>query len=206
MVNFPTRGLDMSRYFVGNRPDNKTSTIYDLYGVINHTGGILGGHYTAYVRCADKYNYNKNEVDWRFCDDSRVIPFTEKNVVTRLAYLLFYRRRDAPPPPPPPPPPIDPRPSTLLSCIPASTATSETFTPLVPGNSQDKSIMESLRCKKDELPELDTAIPTQQKKIYNATSSSLASWNNSSDEDFPSTLDNRYTCATLNYTDMDAVD
>lgn len=197
MVNFPTRGLDMSHYFVGNRPDNKTSTIYDLYGVINHTGGILGGHYTAYVRCADKYNYNKNEVDWRFCDDSRVIPFSEKNVVTRLAYLLFYRRRDKPPQ-------IDPKAGNLLSCIATSTSAgiSSTLTSSVsPVCTQDKSMMENLCCKKDELPELDT-IPTQETKLY----STASGWSNSSDEDFPPTLDNRYTCTNLNYTDMDAVD
>ena len=25
--------------------------MYELYGVINHHGGLLGGHYTAYARC-----------------------------------------------------------------------------------------------------------------------------------------------------------
>ena len=40
-------------------------------------------------------------VDWRLCDDSRVSAIShEKNVVTRAAYLLFYRRREVFIPPP----------------------------------------------------------------------------------------------------------
>lgn len=33
-------------------------------------------------------------VDWRLCDDSQVNLCSEKNVVTRAAYVLFYRRRN----------------------------------------------------------------------------------------------------------------
>ena len=34
-------------------------------------------------------------IGWRLCDDSRVSTVShEKNVVTRAAYLLFYRRRE----------------------------------------------------------------------------------------------------------------
>lgn len=40
-------------------------------------------------------------VGWRLCDDSRVSSIShEKNVVTRGAYLLFYRRRQTFLPPP----------------------------------------------------------------------------------------------------------
>ncbi|KAK7476332.1 hypothetical protein BaRGS_00032450, partial [Batillaria attramentaria] len=100
MVDFPTRGLDMTPFTVGTQKPGDPPPIYDLYGVVNHHGGILGGHYTSFVRCADLNTPLKNEVGWRLCDDSRVTQISgEKNVQTRAAYLLFYRRRDVFTPP-----------------------------------------------------------------------------------------------------------
>lgn len=32
--------------------------IYDLFGVVNHHGSLLGGHYTAYARCLDDKDSN----------------------------------------------------------------------------------------------------------------------------------------------------
>ncbi|XP_060079389.1 ubiquitin carboxyl-terminal hydrolase 19-like [Ylistrum balloti] len=95
MVEFPVRGLDLSQFYIGARPKNEPPPVYDLYAVVNHYGGILGGHYTAFVRCAGLTDNSKNDVDWRLCDDSRVTSVSnEKNIMTRGAYLLFYRRRD----------------------------------------------------------------------------------------------------------------
>ena len=51
----------MSQFYIGNRPENEPPPIYDLYGVINHYGGILGGHYTAYSRTPDTRNPNVDE-------------------------------------------------------------------------------------------------------------------------------------------------
>lgn len=94
MVNFPTRRLDLSEYYIGNRPSNEPPPVYDLYGVVNHHGGILGGHYTSYVRCPEVSADTRSEVGWRLCDDSRVTMVGhESTVVTKGAYLLFYRRR-----------------------------------------------------------------------------------------------------------------
>lgn len=36
--------------------------IYDLYGVINHMGRLLGGHYTAYARTTAKHDSRQSEV------------------------------------------------------------------------------------------------------------------------------------------------
>ena len=55
------RGLDMNQFYIGNRPANEPPPIYDLYGVINHYGGILGGHYTAYARTPDIHNTSVDE-------------------------------------------------------------------------------------------------------------------------------------------------
>lgn len=94
MVDYPVRGLDLSPYCSG--PVDEVLPLYDLYGVVNHMGGILGGHYTAYVRLPSHEHWDANEVDWRLCDDSRVSTVSEKNTVSRSAYLLFYRRRQPP--------------------------------------------------------------------------------------------------------------
>lgn len=61
--------------------------LYDLYAVCNHTGGMTGGHYTAYC---------KNPVDatWYLFDDMRVERISERQIVTKAAYLLFYARRN----------------------------------------------------------------------------------------------------------------
>ncbi|XP_037071195.1 ubiquitin carboxyl-terminal hydrolase 19-like [Pollicipes pollicipes] len=91
MVHFPTRGLDLSPYLTVEPDDGPA--VYDLYGVINHHGGILGGHYTAFARCVDPLRPEESEYDWRLFDDSRVSRVTEERVVTQEAYLLFYRRR-----------------------------------------------------------------------------------------------------------------
>ncbi|XP_020616960.1 ubiquitin carboxyl-terminal hydrolase 31-like [Orbicella faveolata] len=109
LVDFPLTGLDMNAHL---EPRNKRSSpdshslgwgtwrrhransvsgceenLYDLYAVCNHTGGMTGGHYTAYC---------KNPVDatWYLFDDMRVERISERQIVTKAAYLLFYARRN----------------------------------------------------------------------------------------------------------------
>ena len=81
LVDFPLDGLDLSTYVRGYNPK---SFKYDLYGVCNHVGGIMGGHYTAFVRNAENQwlQYNDRNVE--------VIENTQ-SVVSPLAYCLFYR-------------------------------------------------------------------------------------------------------------------
>jgi hypothetical protein len=39
--------------------------IYDLYAVINHYGGMIGGHYTAYARLPSAQNSQRSDVgEW----------------------------------------------------------------------------------------------------------------------------------------------
>ena len=46
-IDFPINNLDLSSYVSGYKSNNY---VYDLYGVCNHSGSIMGGHYTAYVK------------------------------------------------------------------------------------------------------------------------------------------------------------
>jgi len=80
LVDFPINGLDLCKYVKGY---NSNSYIYDLYGVCNHTGGVQGGHYTAFV----KHLNGK----WLHFNDTIVNEVSD--IVTPNAYCLFYRKR-----------------------------------------------------------------------------------------------------------------
>ncbi|XP_069798500.1 uncharacterized protein usp19 [Narcine bancroftii] len=95
MVEFPIRNLDLSKFCIGQK-DDRQPPVYDLYAVINHYGGMIGGHYTAYARLPNEKNSQRSDVGWRLFDDSTVTAVDESQVVARHAYVLFYRRRNSP--------------------------------------------------------------------------------------------------------------
>ncbi|KAK3711001.1 hypothetical protein RRG08_009591 [Elysia crispata] len=105
LVDFPLEGLDMSPYLArrkgagGGSSLNESNTLlashslqpddhtYDLLGVSNHYGNMMGGHYIAVC---------KSPVDgvWREFNDQRVRTLKEgEPIATKEAYLLFYQRR-----------------------------------------------------------------------------------------------------------------
>ncbi|CAN8025440.1 unnamed protein product [Ixodes persulcatus] len=97
MVDFPINGLDVGPYYCGPACESGgPQPVYDLFAVINHHGGMLGGHYTAFGRCTDATDTRLSEVGWRLFDDSRVNAVSDARVATSAAYMLFYRRRNAP--------------------------------------------------------------------------------------------------------------
>jgi ubiquitin C-terminal hydrolase len=83
MVDFPLDNLNLSKYVIGY---DKDSYVYDLYGVCNHSGSVMGGHYTAFVKNANGkwYHYNDTNV-------SEVA--MEQQIKTAKAYCFFYRKR-----------------------------------------------------------------------------------------------------------------
>jgi len=93
-VHFPTRELDLSPYV--SQSVASGSAIYDLIGVVNHYGGIISGHYTAFARCPALVDHQPDEIGWRCMDDRFVRDVSEHSVVTPAAYLLHYRRRQPP--------------------------------------------------------------------------------------------------------------
>ncbi|XP_078730242.1 ubiquitin carboxyl-terminal hydrolase 19-like isoform X3 [Lampetra fluviatilis] len=101
LVTFPIQGLDLSEFCVeaasgGAGGDAGGGAVYDLYAAINHYGGLIGGHYTAYARLPCARNSQCSDMGWRWFDDSTVTMVNESQVMSRHAYLLFYRRRDCP--------------------------------------------------------------------------------------------------------------
>ncbi|XP_060076528.1 ubiquitin carboxyl-terminal hydrolase 31-like, partial [Ylistrum balloti] len=107
LIDFPVNSLDMSKHIL--RPNgecdlqkvtmnmtpqqqrlhqgkHRDNMIYDLHGVCNHDGSMLGGHYTAFCK-------NPLDGEWYKYNDSKVTAISVSAVQTSAAYLLFYQRR-----------------------------------------------------------------------------------------------------------------
>jgi len=83
-ITFPIDELDLSSYVIGYKKENYK---YELYAVCNHSGGVMGGHYTSYVKNANGkwYHYNDTSVSEVGIQDSIISP---------KAYVLFYRKKN----------------------------------------------------------------------------------------------------------------
>lgn len=82
-IDFPLENLDLSKYVRGY---NAVSYKYDLFGVCNHMGGCQGGHYTAFVKNANR--------DWVHYNDDHVSMVENRSqIVSPMAYCLFYRKK-----------------------------------------------------------------------------------------------------------------
>jgi ubiquitin carboxyl-terminal hydrolase 8 len=82
MVDFP-HDLDLEKYVYGY---NANMAKYDLYGVCNHTGNVNNGHYTAFVKNISN--------EWLHFNDVSVTPISPAQVITPMAYILFYRKKN----------------------------------------------------------------------------------------------------------------
>ena len=84
LVDFPINALDLSKYVSGY---NAKTYVYDLYAVCNHIGGVQGGHYTAFAKRPDN--------SWAHFNDTNVAKMLNpQDVVTPMAYCLFYRKKN----------------------------------------------------------------------------------------------------------------
>ena len=83
-VNFPIRGLNLKDYI--ENENDKIEKIYDLTGIMYHTGNLQYGHY--YAVC-----YNIKHKKWFLYNDDKVNEIKEKDIYIKDAYVLFYRRR-----------------------------------------------------------------------------------------------------------------
>jgi ubiquitin C-terminal hydrolase len=82
LVDCPLTGLDLSKYAEGY---DSSKYIYDLYGVSNHMGGPMGGHYTSYIKTAQ---------NWVHYNDDQLNKMSADAVITPMAYCLFYKLRE----------------------------------------------------------------------------------------------------------------
>ena len=92
IIDFPFEDLDITPYLHPNHTSKYTK--YDLFAINNHTNfsnfgfnGISFGHYYSYCK-----NYTNNK--WYNYDDANVTEIDEKDLITKHAYMLFYKARE----------------------------------------------------------------------------------------------------------------
>ena len=73
---------DFSKYISGY---NKHSYLYELYGVCNHSGGTMGGHYTSSIKNANG--------KWYTINDTTIHEIQEDKLISNKSYCLFYRKK-----------------------------------------------------------------------------------------------------------------
>jgi ubiquitin carboxyl-terminal hydrolase 4/11/15 len=85
VVDFPLEELDLSQFVLSKQ---EKAPIYDLFAVSNHSGGLGGGHYTAYAK-------NKFDNRWYLFNDSQCsLLSSTADIRSASAYVLFYKRRE----------------------------------------------------------------------------------------------------------------
>lgn len=108
-VDFPLEGLDLAPWLdSGAGRLGPGDAVYDLFGVINHIGGMTGGHYTAACRAPSSLLKEGGGMDgleawgpgvwkltptWLHFDDELVEAMLPSEIVSGSAYVLFYSRR-----------------------------------------------------------------------------------------------------------------
>lgn len=83
--------------------EGQTEILYSLYGIVEHSGTMRSGHYTAYVKVrpsgahASSNGLAQGDAEaprgsWFHISDTSVQPVSESKVQSCQAYLLFYER------------------------------------------------------------------------------------------------------------------
>ncbi|NXK30413.1 UBP16 hydrolase, partial [Piprites chloris] len=91
-----------------NVAEGNTKVLYSLYGVVEHSGTMRSGHYTAYVKMRTTNNHLSDLVlrgqspqaletepvkgQWFHVSDTHVQAVSAAKVLSSQAYLLFYER------------------------------------------------------------------------------------------------------------------
>jgi ubiquitin carboxyl-terminal hydrolase 8 len=82
-IDFPLTGLNLDDYCF----DKIQTDIYDLYGIVNHSGSLNGGHYIAHTKNRINHKF------YEFNDSHCVYMNDDSKLVDNSAYLLFYEKR-----------------------------------------------------------------------------------------------------------------
>ena len=71
--------INIFEYTIYNEKDDCN---YELFGIINHQGNVLGGHYFSYIKKQNWYSF----------DDSTITKIEPSTIINNKNYCLFYRK------------------------------------------------------------------------------------------------------------------
>ena len=98
LVRFPLDHLDLTEYIEPHSPHRRQDVnVYNLFAVVNHMGGLGGGHYTAAARMLRGEGAGSSgnaDTQWHEFNDASVNTKASETVESPAAYLLFYSRCD----------------------------------------------------------------------------------------------------------------
>lgn len=91
--------IDLTEYLADDSPQKKSSNIYDLYGVLVHSGNYSGGHYYAFLRTSidqQWYKFNDSSVSKESVMNAVYNNFGNVGSNNRCysGYMLIYCRRE----------------------------------------------------------------------------------------------------------------
>ncbi|XP_069746135.1 ubiquitin carboxyl-terminal hydrolase 16 isoform X2 [Narcine bancroftii] len=107
-IHFP-QVLDLAPFCAVNckNAEDSTNILYSLYGVVEQSGTMRSGHYTAYVKARTPRNHLSESVmrceapvinaeaprgSWFHVSDTHVQAVLETKVLSAQAYILFYEK------------------------------------------------------------------------------------------------------------------
>ncbi|KAK0393218.1 hypothetical protein QR680_000103 [Steinernema hermaphroditum] len=92
MVQYPVTNLDLKKYLSPAAQPHQ-QTMYDLTGIVCHTGTSYYGHYVSIGRLTNESGTD-TRIGWRNFDDGIVTDIrNDAQTETDEAYLLFYKQR-----------------------------------------------------------------------------------------------------------------
>ena len=83
IIHYDPKEIDLTPYFYKESPD-KSNSVYELFGIINHSGNVFGGHYFSYIK-----GFNGK---WYEFNDAQVKEIPLSKLLTNKNYCFIYRR------------------------------------------------------------------------------------------------------------------
>lgn len=85
IIHYDMEELNMNPYLHKERKQCHKDIQYELMGILNHSGNIMGGHYFSYIK-----NFNGK---WYCYNDTSVKEISVSKLITNKNYCLMYRRK-----------------------------------------------------------------------------------------------------------------
>ena len=83
LIHYDIENLNITPFMCKN--NMKKNCNYKLFGIINHSGNVFGGHYYSYIKSFD----NK----WYEFNDSNVKEISSSKLISNKNYCFIYRRK-----------------------------------------------------------------------------------------------------------------